>query len=193
MKLIEAEELLSVQPVHHPAHLHPTQTGHFTTTHPSDTMVMVFSTRMDPVLLFAAWHPQTAAQYTLSLMLIFGLAVLHEWLVRQKRLCDARHRSAAHGEALPLFRAATLSRSERVHTITRILAAMCLHAASVTTSFLLMLLIMSFNVGVFTAVVAGLSVGHAIFGAAIAPHSSSRHRDLKDEDSEPEAFSHAHA
>ena len=65
-------------------------------------------------------------------------------------------------EDTPLFTEPTSPRPRRAAVMERATVHL-VYASSVALGFLLMLLVMSFNGGVFLTVVAGLSTGHALF------------------------------
>ena len=134
----------------------------------SVSMAMSFTNSYDVVLLFEWWHPRSLGEYLLSLCGIFLLCLLQEWLVAQRAtLAQAGDPSAA--ESVPLFMGSETPPRQAAVVQRAIITAN--YAASVAVGFLLMLLVMSFNGGVFLTVVLGLSAGHALFvvpGRAVA-------------------------
>ena len=137
---------------------------------PAPGMAMAFSSGHDVVLLFEWWHPTTPFAYALSLGVVFGLCLLQEWLLAKKlrravphcKPCEdggPRSSAATKGESSPLV----APRGTPAPTALRRLGDALLHTASVALGFALMLLVMSFNAGVFATVVAGLGAGHAAF------------------------------
>ena len=123
---------------------------------PMPNMAMAFSSGHDVVLLFEWWHPTTPFAYALSLGVVFGLCLLQEWLLAKKlrravphcKPCEdggPRSSAATKGESSPLV----APRGTPAPTALRRLGDALLHTASVALGFALMLLVMSFNAGVF--------------------------------------------
>ena len=136
------------------------------------SMSMTFSQSSDVVLLFDWWHPRSGGEYALSLCAIFAICLLQEWLVAQ-RAVRAAAQAAGHSspaESTPLFTEARPP-PRRTAVMERAIVHL-VYAASVALGFLLMLLVMSFNGGVFLTVVAGLSTGHMLFMPARAAASA---------------------
>jgi len=126
-------------------------------------MSMTFSQSSDVVLLFDWWHPRSGGEYALSLCAIFAICLLQEWLVAQRAIRAAQaagHSSPA--ESTPLWDEERRAPPRHTAVMERAIVHL-VYAGSVALGFLLMLLVMSFNVGVFLTVVAGLSTGHALF------------------------------
>ena len=123
-------------------------------------------------LLVEWWHPRGASQYFVSLVVIFGLAVCAEWLSGK-----ARHRTtsasvryaaddALQASSQPLCldgEAPTRPRSVAVRSpqgsLSRMGQEVGFHAASIALQYALMLLAMTFNVGILLAIVLGLAIG----------------------------------
>ena len=119
---------------------------------------MTFSYSCDTVLLFQWWKTNECSDYLFSLFIIFGACLLQEWITSRKQ--STQGLSAQSSEHAPLF-VNTHGTYRRGHK--RFISTACFHAASVSLSFLIMLLVMSFNLGVFVTVITGLSCGHALF------------------------------
>ena len=121
------------------------------------SMSMTFSQSSDVVLLFDWWHPRSGGEYALSLCAIFAICLLQEWLVAQRAVGAAQAAShSSPAESTPLFTEARPP-PRRTAVMERAIVHL-VYAASVALGFLLMLLVMSFNGGVFLTVVAGLSL-----------------------------------
>lgn len=117
----------------------------------------------DVVLLFDWWHPRSGGEYALSLCAIFAICLLQEWLVAQRAIRAAQaagHSSPA--ESTPLWDEERRAPPRHTAVMERAIVHL-VYSGSVALGFLLMLLVMSFNGGVFLTVVAGLSTGHALF------------------------------
>ena len=95
--------------------------------------------------------------------MIFGLCLLQEWLVACRAAATAPvNGNTSPAESTPLAKAGTPFAPPRRLALDRALLS-ANYCASVALGFVLMLLVMSLNVGVFVTVVAGLTTGHAIF------------------------------
>ena len=136
------------------------------------SMSMTFSQSSDVVLLFDWWHPRSGGEYALSLCAIFAICLLQEWLVAQRAVGAAQaagHSSPA--ESTPLWDEERRAPPRHTAVMERAIVHL-VYSGSVALGFLLMLLVMSFNGGVFLTVVAGLSTGHALFMPARAAASA---------------------
>jgi copper transporter 1 len=130
--------------------------------------VFHFSTDPGP-LLFAWWHPQSSAAYAASLGLVFALAALTE-LLPACIPAATRHAttvSAAHGDdtlSVSLCRedSAAATRKAVVLRARSSLASTArecaLHALAAMLHFALMLLVMTYNIGIVAAVVLGVAL-----------------------------------
>ncbi|KAI6679748.1 hypothetical protein NL676_033629 [Syzygium grande] len=121
-------------------------------------------------LLFDSWRTDSWPSYLLSLAACFLFSAFYQYLedrrLRFRSLASssssssaAPPASAAAAAASPLLQkagASALARSARV-------GAALLFGANSAIGYLLMLAIMSFNGGVFLAIVAGLTVGYYVF------------------------------
>ncbi|KAJ8437896.1 hypothetical protein Cgig2_031412 [Carnegiea gigantea] len=104
-------------------------------------MHMTFYWGTDAQILFSGWPGTSPGMYALSLLVVFVLAVLVEWLSRSSLIKPGVLNDVVSG---------------LVRTV--------LHALRMGLAYLVMLAIMSFNGGVFIAAVAGHAVGFLVFG-----------------------------
>ncbi|CAM8952661.1 unnamed protein product [Rhodiola kirilowii] len=112
--------------------------GHKTTTM---MMHMTFFWGSHAEVLFAGWPGTNTGMYVFSLMVIFAMAVLMEWISNSNFIKqDVSNRTAGVLQTL-------------------------LHGLRMGLAYLVMLAVMSFNVGVFLAVVGGHVVGFLTFGS----------------------------
>ncbi|XP_057467504.1 copper transporter 5.1-like [Actinidia eriantha] len=106
-------------------------------------------------LFFDWWRTDLWPSYALSLLACFLFSVYYQYL-EDRRL---RFNSAADRLSHPLL-------SKIVHPrLPRRLASAALFGFNTAIGYLLMLAVMSFNGGVFLAVVLGISVGYFLFRA----------------------------
>ena len=128
-------------------------------------------------LLVEWWHPRSAGEYFASLVVIFGLAVCAEWLSgkARNRIPSAVRYGAdealqASTQPLCLDGEVTRTRPLAVRSpqgsLSRMAQGVGVHATSITLQYALMLLAMTFNVGILLAIVLGLAVGRCFALAA---------------------------
>ncbi|XAR50884.1 hypothetical protein NMG60_11005339 [Bertholletia excelsa] len=91
--------------------------------------------------LFPGWPDSSSTMYVLSLVFVFVLAILVEWLSNCTLFKHGANRVSAG------------------------LVQMVTHAVRVGLSYMVMLAVMSYNGGVFLAALLGHAVGFAIFGS----------------------------
>ncbi|KAK9755679.1 hypothetical protein RND81_01G042900 [Saponaria officinalis] len=105
-------------------------------------------------ILFSGWPGSSTGMYVLALFVVFLLAVMIEWVSRSR---ITKRNDVVSGVLLTL-----------------------LHALRVGLAYLVMLALMSFNVGVFIVAVVGHAVGFLVFGTRV--FGSGRGSDDEDED-----------
>lgn len=123
-------------------------------------MPMWFMWTVDTILWFHSWHPRTWLPYLCTLAALATFAVVHEALASYRVSWAKSHSSAVAAAAgyvaVPGGRkAAGMLQLRAVSSL--------LYTANITTGYLLMLAVMSFNIGFFIAVVLGMGLGHFIF------------------------------
>jgi len=143
-------------------------------------MRMYFHQSTEDFVLFHAWVPRNSWQYALTFFAIILMGVLVTFLkVCRLYLDEVKKQKEAEAEllAVPLlaspsdsppkkivhpkfFRAILPGRKQLRENLVRA----CFTLAIVTLDFLLMLVAMTFNVGLFVAVVLGYGVGTILFG-----------------------------
>lgn len=146
--------------------------------------VMAFHQSTDCVLLFEWWHPTTTLQYVFSLGLIFCLCLLSEWLSFCSQRANLGLGCGHAGERMPLVGSKLLgdafSHRTGVAAITFAgLRPLVLSTTSIGLGYALMLLTMTFNVGVFCTVVMGMSVGRIYLRAQPLGASSASRGDTE--------------
>ncbi|BFG34039.1 copper transporter 6 [Prunus yedoensis var. nudiflora] len=106
-------------------------------------MHMTFFWGTNAQVLFSKWPGSSTGMYYVCLLFVFALAVIVEWL-SHCRLIKAGSSDVVCG-----------------------LAQTFLHAIRVGLAYMVMLAVMSFNVGVFLVAVAGHTVGFLLFGSRV--------------------------
>ncbi|OAE21453.1 hypothetical protein AXG93_3506s1270 [Marchantia polymorpha subsp. ruderalis] len=127
-------------------------------------MHMTFYWGTIATLLFDEWVTRTPLQYYLSLVAIVIFAIIHEWLFMFRVSIASKQNGPRAGgleNNAPLLEKLPAPKSG----VWDIIVAL-LYGVNASTGYLLMLLVMSFNGGVFIAVVVGLVIGFALFSTS---------------------------
>lgn len=136
----------------------PSSSTPISTTNTAAPMPMTFTFSTDPgPLLFSFWHPTTVVAYAFSLVVVFALGVCSEWLSAHARHA---HHATATAEITRICDDNPAARRSKPW-----MQSLAMHALSISLNLSLMLLAMTFNVGVFAA---------AVFGVAFARTTTSR-------------------
>ncbi|KAA8543810.1 hypothetical protein F0562_022013 [Nyssa sinensis] len=106
-------------------------------------MHMTFFWGKNAEILFSGWPGTRSGMYALALIVVFMLAVIVEWLSHCKLIKDGSNHVAAG------------------------LIQTLMHAIRIGLAYMVMLAVMSFNVGVFIAAVAGHTLGFFLFGSLL--------------------------
>ena len=116
--------------------------------------------------LFKGWIVDSPSRYALAWLLIFMLGVTNEFLgyLRQVVCSSASRKSGV----LMSPESDEIQGGRRELTMTKKLFLTVLYFINVSISYGLMLVTMTYNVGLFFAVVLGLSLGHFIFKISIS-------------------------
>ncbi|XP_021715333.1 copper transporter 6-like [Chenopodium quinoa] len=109
--------------------------------HNTMMMHMTFYWGKNGQILFSGWPGTSTGLYILALVLVFLLSLLVEWLA-----CSRLVKPSGEGFGSCILR--TL-----------------VHALRMGLAYLLMLAVMSFNVGVFIVVIVGHALGYMVFGS----------------------------
>lgn len=141
---------------HHQASHHHSGMGH-------DNMMMMpmwFMWTVDTILWFHSWHPTSLLPYLGSCLLLVGFAILHEALASWRvSFAKSNTHTAPHGYVA----VAGSERFKEKSLLQLRVQNSLLYTANITTGYMLMLAVMSFNVGYFLSVVAGMGLGHFLF------------------------------
>ena len=119
-------------------------------------------------LLFSWWHPRSQLAYGLSLLLIFALGASAEWVSAYARRGGHNHgaltTAAVEDELTRMMAHEAHARRKSSRALTSGLHLVMLNTLSISLHMAVMLLIMSFNVGVFAAIVLGMSLCRSTLG-----------------------------
>ena len=124
----------------------------------ASTYAGVFSFSIDTgPLLISSWHPRNSVDYCLSLVLIFALGVASEYCASLTRMPAEL---CLHDEDSTKRRLFVDGDQQQKRPL--LSHQFLLHVVSISINFCLMLLVMTFNVGVFASVVAGVATGRIV-------------------------------
>uniref|UniRef100_A0A6B2L9S5 Copper transport protein n=1 Tax=Arcella intermedia TaxID=1963864 RepID=A0A6B2L9S5_9EUKA len=142
-------------------------------------MRMYFHTDMLDYVLFQGWVPRTVLTYAFSVLGVFAMAFFHEGLrilktyheVSQKNAEDEATylKGAAHNNGYSSINSARTTRMFSKWKFSTELFAASYRAVDLTLHFMIMLVTMTFNVGLFVAVIGGYAVCNFIFGRFARP------------------------
>ncbi|XP_043724495.1 copper transporter 6-like [Telopea speciosissima] len=107
------------------------------------TMHMTFFWGKNTEVLFSGWPGNRTGMYVLALIVVFVLSVLVEWL--------------SHSQLI----------KSRTNNMVAGLLQTVMHAVRMGLAYMVMLAIMSFNIGIFIAAVAGHALGFLLFGSRV--------------------------
>jgi len=142
-------------------------------SNPQPVMMMYFHWSILDYVLFEKWVPRTVWQYSMSLLAIFIFAILHEGLKAARQVLEEkwRRRFSSVDATTPMLQKPVNSDgyySEHARfapfSLSVDVPRALLRFVETLAHFLLMLVAMTFNVGLFLAVVVGAGVGALIFG-----------------------------
>eukprot|EP00245_Coleochaete_scutata_P014637 TRINITY_DN630_c0_g1_i3.p1 TRINITY_DN630_c0_g1~~TRINITY_DN630_c0_g1_i3.p1 ORF type:complete len:220 (-),score=26.75 TRINITY_DN630_c0_g1_i3:690-1349(-) len=132
------------------------------------SMHMSFFWGKEATILFDWWVTHTWAQFLFSWLAIFVFCVFHEWLLTQRIMLSTPPKTTPMGDnLLPSNSEASVSSPRRPLTLSparKRMMVTALYVANITSSYLIMLVVMTFNAPLFLSVVLGLSTGFAVFG-----------------------------
>ncbi|KAJ3043520.1 hypothetical protein HDV00_004909 [Rhizophlyctis rosea] len=117
-------------------------------------MKMYFHTGIRDFVLFYEWVPRTTGHYVGALIGAFLLGLIYEAF-------QAAHLHLERVRSAPSDKKVLLSKG---YHATSALIRGCSRLISATIAYLMMLVVMTYNVGLFFATVVGLGVGSAAFG-----------------------------
>ncbi|GBG72054.1 hypothetical protein CBR_g10988 [Chara braunii] len=119
-------------------------------------MHMSFYFGQHVVILFDGWKTDKTWKYAVTLVGIFFWCILHEYLSTTRGKLEASIRSAEKGKGHPPCMYGL--NANTIHFL-----AMTLYIVNVTSSYFLMLIVMTYNAGIFITLVSGLATGYLVF------------------------------
>ncbi|CAL8468944.1 g8485 [Coccomyxa elongata] len=134
-------------------------------------MQMYFTASTHVTLWLKQWHTHTSVWYAVSLLGLLALALIQEFLSSYRasfarRLAKTGPLDSSSSAEIPL-----IGSSLRAASGPRVVVTV-LYALNVAISYLLMLAVMTYNVGYFVVIVLGLAAGHFIFFGPASPLAS---------------------
>jgi copper transporter 1 len=130
-------------------------------------MHMTFYWGRDVTLLFDSWKTKTWMEYSLTLLACFFFSAFYQYLEDRRLLLKQLSVSPPPSTAdatptTPLLDSKLGANGGRLWSAFRVLGAV-MFGVNAAIGYMLMLAVMSFNGGVFLAIVVGLSVGYLVF------------------------------
>jgi len=125
--------------------------------HSTDAYAMIFTNTIKTTLLFSWWKTETVLSYSISLVAIFILCILNQFLLSLWKPLPTSTKSS-NSEYLPL--GATHRR--RIRIILNLLKT-GVYLIQIAMSYMIMVMVMTLNVGVFVSAMLGLAVGFWLF------------------------------
>jgi len=123
-------------------------------------MRMYFHGGVKDYILFYQWVPQNVPQYTIAIILILLFSILYEFLKLLRARIDKAHRQKLGEQDKGLINKTVKVTHDKMY----VLMTSAVYLVEVTLGFLLMLITMTFNVGLFLAVIFGRFIGVFISG-----------------------------
>ncbi|KAI3461555.1 hypothetical protein Pfo_018218 [Paulownia fortunei] len=118
-------------------------------------MHMTFFWGKNAEILFSGWPGTRTGMYVLALIFVFVLSFIVEWLSHCRRIQEERSSNFSGGV---------------IRTI--------VHGIRIALGYLVMLAVMSFNVGVLIVAVAGHTLGFFLFGSRVFNNSADSEKDF---------------
>lgn len=132
-------------------HMHAAEGTPSSTNHVHDHYThMTFFWSKNAEILFSGWPGSRTGMYVLALLLVFVLSILVEWLSHYSQWIKKDTSNVKAG----------------------LIQTIC-HGVKMALAYLVMLAVMSFNVGVFVVSVSGHIIGFLVFGTKIFKRAQS--------------------
>jgi len=127
-------------------------------------MHMSFYWGYDVTVLFKSWTISSAQAYFLTWFLVFLFGLLHEFLVTYRTTYIQKHLAIRGPAPEEGVRVPMLEKKSPAAPGSSKVVSTVLYGVNHITGYSLMLIVMTFNLGLFVAVILGLSVGFLFFG-----------------------------
>ncbi|CAI5474634.1 unnamed protein product [Closterium sp. Yama58-4] len=139
-------------------------------------MQMWFYWGPNVIILFESWKTSSWGFYLLACFLVVVFCVLHEFLTSFRLKLSSTRRCRVKDAEQGADDAEDASSKKACHwrPLLDRLAVTGIYALNLIFSYAIMLIVMSFNIGLFIAVVLGLTIGFFVFGAKRRKNSSER-------------------
>jgi len=136
-------------------------------------MSLYWSTNV--TIVFPWWNTTTILEYVVSCIALVALSTLYEWLSTCKYNIAFRmaKEPAINGENEHLLHNGNFKRPPFLNVTHSKLTA--LHVIQLTLSYFIMLVIMTYNIGLIISAIAGYGIGFYFFGALRAKEPASCH------------------
>lgn len=136
------------------------------------SMQMSFEASTAVTLWFKQWHTHSLGTYLLSCAGLVALCLFHEILHAYRNAFHEQYVTPQAQSEYDRFQApaetaedGSSSKGSMNPTVARAVHSL-LYAVNLACSYLLMLAVMTFNIGYFFVVVAGLAIGNFLFGGS---------------------------
>jgi hypothetical protein len=132
-------------------------------------MPMYFAWSTDVTVLFESWHVDTAGWFTVTAVIIFVAAFFYEWLLTFRHGFESRIRIKKSEEEIQEEEKLWVGIVSRrrppraLHDNLHYFIATCLHILQLALAYGLMLVVMTYNIGLTIAVFAGAGLGYFLF------------------------------
>ena len=154
----------------HHMHTHNQQdhSGNTSSSHGGDMMMMPmwFQATIDTVLWLEPWHTTSWPAYIAALLGLILFGIIHEYLASYRvRLTRAKPAPLTQSYSSPLLSEENPAMAGEgpiadLGSMKSRAYSSLLYACNLATGYLLMLAVMTYNVGFFFAVVSGMGLGH---------------------------------
>ncbi|KAL3899979.1 MAG: hypothetical protein SGCHY_001658 [Lobulomycetales sp.] len=127
------------------------------------TMKMFFHTGINEFVLFRNWIPRTELQYWGTMAVLFILSIFYEFLNVYQTIFQATGNLNPAAVVFPLSVPVKNCSGTGSKGYSVIMVRFVMKFVSATLGYALMLVTMTFNVGLYFSVVLGLAIGYALF------------------------------
>eukprot|EP01130_Rhizamoeba_saxonica_P001424 TRINITY_DN11284_c0_g1_i1.p1 TRINITY_DN11284_c0_g1~~TRINITY_DN11284_c0_g1_i1.p1 ORF type:complete len:334 (-),score=32.20 TRINITY_DN11284_c0_g1_i1:59-1060(-) len=137
-------------------------------------MIMYFHDGIMDYILFKFWVPENNLGYAMSMLIVIAFSILHEYIKYfRKKVIDRIDTTVLHQDHHGMVQEKTPLLLGGGNSVRSKLLKSFLHSIEVTWSLLCMLIAMTYNVGLFGALIFGYFIGHFLFGCEVKYEPSS--------------------